>query len=176
MKKQILGISLFIAIVGVSVFVYGYFNYSETPDCASTGNENCARATFDPYRNIYDGYDPHEVEVKLQYTVASVKNEQVKARLMLDWQGTAMPPKTVWVQLQFHNYDGSSAGWVSEPVKLDQPFEKGWITQAEPVFECNRCASLPRNLYATARVWSKANSGQNLLYEVNNMQPVIVQE
>lgn len=178
MNRQIYGITLFVVIVSFSVFTYEYFSYSEVTDCASARNEKCAPPR-EPYFLPEEDPGDHaaeDVAVRLESVIAGIKDRTVKTRLRLEWLGEGAPPKAVWVQLQFHNFDGSGAGWVSEPYRIGRPFEAHKIRVTEPEFACERCHNLPRNLYATVRLWTRSNGEQKLLYEIKGMRPVLVQE
>ena len=179
MRKQIYGITLFIAIVSLSGFIYEYFSYSVSPDCTAFGDSTCVSQTL-PYTFSDDdpgSYTAEDVSIRLEYVAASMRSQAVKARLDLEWQGAGDPPKALWVQLQFHNFDGSSAGWVSEPVRISAPFKNGDEKTLETSFTCERCTNLPRNLYVSATVWNRANIDRKLAYEINGtLRPVVVQE
>ncbi len=177
MKKQIYGIALFIVIVGVSVFTYEYLSNLWVTDCGSAGLAKCAP---EPEPHVFTGdtvkYAAEDIAVRVEYAEASMKGRAVKTRLKLEWLGEGEPPASVWVQLRFHNFDGSTAGWASEPVRISQPFENYDVRVSERVFDCARCNSLPRNLYATASVWSMENAGRTLRDEIGEMKSVVVQE
>jgi hypothetical protein len=177
MKKQIYGIALFVAIVGVSVFTYEYFSNLRGTDCASAELAKCAP---EPGPYVFSGdtvdYRAKDIAVRVEYAEAGIKARAVKTRLKLEWLGEGEPPASVWVQLRFHNFDGSTAGWASEPVRINKPFENYDVRISERVFDCARCNSLPRNLYATASVWSRENAGRTLVDEIKDMKSVVVQE
>jgi hypothetical protein len=178
MKKQIYGIVLFVVIVSFSVSTYEFLMYLRDSDCASAQDEKCA-APPEPYvfnQGESVDYAAEDVVVRVEYAEASMKARAVKTRLKLEWQGSGEPPASVWVQIQFHNFDGSSAGWLSEPVRVSKPFENSKVKTAERVFDCERCNNLSRNLYATANVWGMADVERKLLYPVKDMKPVVVQE
>jgi hypothetical protein len=178
MKKHIYGMALFVVIVGFFVFIQQYFNYSGRPDCTETGDSTCVSQTL-PYTFSADdfaGYAADDVAVQIDYVEAGMRTQKVKTRLKLEWQGEGDPPNTVWVQLQFHNFDGSSAGWTSEPLRVSMPFKNGDKTVVMPVFGCDSCSNLSRNLYASAAIWTRSNAGQKLVYEINGMRSVLVQE
>ncbi len=181
MSKHIFGISLFIAIVGLSVFMYEYFSYTGEPDCGRVMSARCvSTATIDETYTIkpgdLDGYNGEDAAVKLKYIEASMRSQSVKARVDLDWQGAGEPPKTVWLQIRFHNFDGSSAGWASEPVRISYPFKNGSEKMIETALSCGSCANLPRNLYASTSIWTRENASKNLVYEIGEMMPVVMQE
>ena len=46
----------------------------------------------------------------------------------------------------------------------------------ENSFDCGSCTDLPRNLYASASVWTRADAGTNLAYKIGDMIPVVVLE
>jgi len=178
MKKQIYGAILFVAIVSFSVFIYEYLNYSERPDCSASGDSTCVSQAL-PYAVIEDApveFTASNVMVKLSYVAASMKSQTVKARLNLEWEGAGERPKALWVQLEFHNFDGSSAGWLSEPLKISEPFKNGDQKTIETSFDCLRCVKLSRNLYASATVRTSPNVERKLVYEINGMKSVLVQE
>lgn len=181
MKKQIYGIALFVVIVGFSVFTYEYLTYLPEVDCDSAKGEKCAAppepGTFDEREMVtYVDYEAEDITVRVEYAEASMKSRAVKTRLKLEWLGEGEPPASVWVQLRFHNFDGSTADWASEPVRISKPFENYNVRVSERVFDCARCNSLPRNLYATASVWSMENAGRTLRDEIRDMKSVVVQE
>jgi len=178
MNRQIYGIVLFVVIVSFSVFTYEYLVYLRDSDCTAAENEKCAAIQSSTITYDYDFSPPaaQDVEVNLESVLAGMRSETVKTRMKLEWLGAGEPPKSVWIQLQFHNYDGSSAGWISEPVRINEPFAMGDRRQIEPVFNCDRCHNLPRNLYATPRLWNAADPGQKLIFEIKGMKPVVVQE
>jgi hypothetical protein len=124
----------------------------------------------------FESYSADDVAVRLEYIAASVRSQTVKARMYLAWRGTGEPPKALWIQLQFHNFDGSNAGWMSEPVRIGSPFKNGGERTLETSFGCGSCANLPRNLYASASIRTRANVDRKLVYEVGELAPVVVQE
>jgi hypothetical protein len=181
MRKHIFGVALFIAVVGVSVFIYEYFGAPEVSDCGREMSARCVSTistiqTFVIKPGELDGYDSKDAAVNLEYIEASMRSQTVKARVDLDWQGAGEPPKAIWLQIQFHNFDGSSAGWASEPVRISNPFDRGGKRLIETSLSCGSCANLPRNLYASASVWTRANADKKLVYEIGDMTPVLIQE
>lgn len=179
MKKQIFGGVLFIVIVGFSVFVYEYFSYVEVPDCGQMRSAKCV-STIEPYVPIDDdfgSYSSEDVAVRLTYIEANMRSHKVRARVSLSWEGAGEPPKAVWVQLRFHNFNGSNAGWTSAPFRVSDPFGEGRRGKViEQAFDCGYCNDLSRNLYASSSIWTQANPNMNLVYETDNMMPVVVQE
>ena len=177
MKKHFFGAMLFIAIVGFSVFIYAYFSYDDS-DCGSAMTAQCV-STAGPLvtiQDVPDNFATEDISAKLTYIEASMRSRTVKTRLILDWQGDGAPPKAVWLQVRFHNSDGSDAGWVSEPMQVNDPFRIRDGRALETSLECGMCKDLPRNLYASVSVWGRANIEKNLVYKTGDMTPVVVQE
>jgi hypothetical protein len=178
MNKQIYGITLFVVIVSFSVFLYEYLSYTEELDCGKAMSARCVSGV-EPFVNIPDdfgSYDGEDVTAGLDYIEASMRSQTVKARLDLDWQGAGDPPRTIWVQIRFHNFDGSNAGWASELVRISNPFENGGERTVETALSCGACNNLPRNLYASTSVWTGANTDKKLVYKIGDLTPVVVQE
>lgn len=178
MKKQIYGITLFIAIVSFSVFIYEYFSYNDEPDCGKVMSARCV-STAEPLILKDDNFGNNKAEdvfVDLRYIQANMRSRTVKTRIRMEWNGDGEPPEAVWLQIQFHNFDGSNAGWTSDPFRIADPFRKGDGIAIENSFDCGRCTDLPRNLYASATVWNRANIDRKLVYEIGKMTPVLIQE
>jgi hypothetical protein len=178
MKKHGLGIALFVLIVTVSMFIAGYFVYQHEPDCGYYGDERCG-ATPKPVEiseNEFPDYKTADIGVRLDYVEASAKFRKVNARVELDWRGMGTRPRNVWLQMKFHNSDGSPAGWTSKPVKIIGAFNDADLQNTETAFECPQCESLPRNLYATVTVWNRNGPGQKQTYKLNEMKPVLMGE
>lgn len=176
MKQHVFGIALMMVIVGVFAIGYEYLSPVAATDCGKSDYDKCAPApkpTDRPHRSGVN-YDAKDVGVRLDYVESSMKYKTVKARLNLKWNGDEAPPRSVWVQMEFRNFDGSSAGWISQPVNISEPFDR----EVEPMFECERCGSLPRNLYATVKVWSNETRLSNAYEKVmlNSMKPVLILE
>lgn len=177
MKQHVFGIGLMMVIVGIFAIGYEYLTPVAATDCGKSSYEKCAPASNPSIRSrsAHDAdYYAEDVAVKLDYIESSMKYETVKARLNLKWTGKEAVPKSVWVQMEFRNFDGSPAGWVSDQVKISEPFGR----EVEATFDCESCGKLPRNLYATVRVWSNETRLSKAYERVmpDTMKPVLVQE
>jgi hypothetical protein len=172
-KRHLFGIALFIAIVSFSAFIYEYFQPVDVPDCASAQLEGCGRPV--PPAIAVDSV-ADDVTVNVDYVEASMRTGKVNARLNLTWQGFGDSPRTVWVQLHFHNFDGSQAGWTSDPIRVSNPFGDRGGRVVETSFDCAGCTDLPRNLYAGASLWRQTNVNRQTVYRVGELTPVVVQE
>ena len=177
MNKQIYGITLFVVIVSFSVFIFEYLSYSDEPDCGQVMSARCISTIADYVPEEDPGlYFGDGVKVGIEYVEADIKSRSINARVNLEWHGKGAPPAAIRLQLQLHNLDGSSVGWTSGSFPVKNPFKNGAKNTVETSFDCERCASLPRNLYASADVMAEANVDKKLVYEIGKMKPVVVQE
>lgn len=179
MNKHIFGITIFVAIVSLSVFTYEYFSYTDAPDCGRAMSEGC-RSTTAPLPlngDDFGDYTPEDMQVRIQYIEANMWSRTVKTRVKLEWLSDKEPPKAIWLQLRFNNWDKSEPGWTSDPVRIVSPFSrKDPSIVIENSFDCGNCANRPHNIYASASVWTKTNAGTNLAYKIGDMLPVVVRE
>ncbi len=182
MNKHIFGITIFIAIVSLSVFTHEYFSYSGEPDCGRVMSARCVSAISrtEPLtlkEDDFGNYTPEDMQVRIQYIEANMWSRTVKTRIKLEWLSDKEPPKAIWLQLRFNKWDKSDPGLTSDPVRIVSPFlRKDPSIVIENSFDCGACTNQQRNLYASASVWTRANTGTNLAYKIGDMIPVVVRE
>lgn len=120
MRKQLFGLAIFISIVTVAVFVYGYFNMPPIPVIPAVDYPKDHRAT-----NIANHNGLKEIAYRVSAAELDIKDRVFRARVDLEWNGKHTPPDSMFMNFYLMNASGERTASVSKTVSLKDAFADG---------------------------------------------------
>lgn len=117
MRKHLFGLAIFIAIVTVAVFAYGYFNTPPIPVIPTVDYPKDHRAT-----NI-SGLK--KIDYRVSAAELDIKDRIFRAQVDLEWTGKHTPPDSLFMNFYLMNATGERTASLSKTVYLKDVFADG---------------------------------------------------